>query len=525
MQMNRFTSLSLSSLCSVVVSAGSLFAAAQPGDDLQAILDSGSDLELQPNTVYEIKETLRYKADGQKISTIGAQGIETYATLRLVDTETPQLIHNHAMDNIVLEKVILDGNRYELSNMPSESPRKWHPLVQFGGPDANNQTAQDCVFIAPRTWSTLKLHEGATGLVARNNIFIGAGTGPRGNGRDLREQAFDWGDGITCAAEGGIIVNNLILDPTDVGIVAFGAPGTQIRENTIATISRESLGGINLVDALGVYEMDDKEGYFSYLGTVVEDNLLDAFGGRIHIAFPIGASPWVPNNAHKILYGGTVRNNHLSGLAGGYGYVAHGIDGFTIEGNTTDAKFSGLGDGLNRQLRPVPAAPFLFDSRTIGDSKLQSEFVAADTKLEHLLRCNHGPRDATGYRVYPYGKYEAQGVVLAAFVEMLARTPTEEESHYWVNYLGATKDTADNLRRTLMTTQEFQALHGYINPNKLHTFRNELWFQTLSQVLGGRSLNQMSSKELYMQAKAALQTPDNRKNLILSGQSIPELED
>lgn len=523
--MNRFTSLSLSSLCALVASAGCLFSAAQPGDDLQAILDSGSDLELQPNAIYEIEETLRYKADGQKITTIGARGIETYATLRLVNPETPQLIHNHAMDDIVLEKVILDGNRYELSNMPSESPRKWHPLVQFGGPDANNQTAQDCVFIAPRTWSTLKLHEGATGLVARNNIFIGAGTGPRGNGRDLREQAFDWGDGITCAAEGSLIVNNLILDPTDVGIVAFGAPGTQIRENTIATISRESLGGINMVDALSCYEMEDKEGHFSYVGTVIEDNLIDAFGGRIHIALPMGASPWVPNNSHKILYGGTVRNNHLTGLAGGYGYVAHGIDGFTIEGNTTDAKFSGLGDGLNRQLRPVPAAPFLFDSRTIGNTKLQPEFVAADTKLEHLLRCNHGPRDETGYRVYPYGKYEAEGVVLAAFVEMLARKPTAEETQYWTNYLGATKDTADNLRRTLMASPEFNVLHGFINPNKLHTFRNELWFQALSHVLAGRNLQELSSKMLYTQTKAALLKPNKRKKFSFSSELSTELED
>jgi hypothetical protein len=42
--------------------------------------------------------------------------------------------------------------------------------------------------------------------------------------------------------------------------------------------------------------------------------------------------------------GQEVRNYHINGAAAGYGYVANGLDGFEILGNTSDATCSGLGE-------------------------------------------------------------------------------------------------------------------------------------------------------------------------------------
>ena len=42
-----------------------------------------------------------------------------------------------------------------------------------------------------------------------------------------------WADGISYSCWNGLVQNNMINNPTDGGIVLFGAPGTLVRNNTI----------------------------------------------------------------------------------------------------------------------------------------------------------------------------------------------------------------------------------------------------------------------------------------------------
>lgn len=42
-----------------------------------------------------------------------------------------------------------------------------------------------------------------------------------------------WADGISFACANGLVQNNMIDNPTDGGIVLFGAPGTLVQNNTI----------------------------------------------------------------------------------------------------------------------------------------------------------------------------------------------------------------------------------------------------------------------------------------------------
>ena len=212
---------------------------ASPKDDLQAILDSGDDLLLRKGKVYKIKDILKFKKAGQKISTKGATRISEYATLRLVKVTpkhddpnpdfigTMRLLSGQQLPNIVIENIIIDGNRYATSTPPPRS--KPQPAMIFlGGKKGKNQVIRNCVMINTRTWSTLKLHEGGEDILAENNIIIGAGAGARGNGRETREGPFSWGDGVSCAARNSTIRNNLIIDPADAGIVIFAAPGTLV---------------------------------------------------------------------------------------------------------------------------------------------------------------------------------------------------------------------------------------------------------------------------------------------------------
>lgn len=104
------------------------------------------------------------------------------------------------------------------------------------------------------------MFQGAEGVRVTNNLI-----GPAGFGDDVGEGG-RWADGISYAAQNGLVAGNRVLDATDGGIgesgshldricdielyrlVIFGAPGTLVTSNTIITSTRLGLGAINMVD-------------------------------------------------------------------------------------------------------------------------------------------------------------------------------------------------------------------------------------------------------------------------------------
>lgn len=472
---------------------------AKPGDDLQAVLNMGDDLVLQAGAVYSITQPLSYKKPGQKIYTKDARYPAQFATLRLADKKQTQLVEAGGIEGAVLEHVICDGQRYGLSVIPkAEAAGKLPPsLVFFGGKGGDNQIVRECVFLNARSWSTLKVHEGASRCLIENNFIFGAGADCRGNGRETGERELKWGDGITFAARDSIVRNNLIIDPTDVGFVLFGSPGTVAEENVVAAVSRESLGGANLVDPISYYKLSETE--TDYRGVKVRNNTVDAFGARIHMGYPVGAPQWAPKNRGQFLTGGEVTGNTMSGGAGGYGFVAHTIKGWKITGNKSTASYSGIADGLGPNNRTHEPAAFVYNPETVIDSELQSEFVKCHPHIDHLLRCNHGPLDANGYRIYPYGDAEVRAVVEAAYLEMLGRPADEGGMKESAALLQANTLNADGLRRRMMASTEFKNLFGYIPPEQLHLYRTKLWFGLCNAIIRDAG-KWPSARDLYNQA-------------------------
>jgi len=468
------------------VKAGPSYKLVRPGGDLQAVLDSGRDLLLEKKGIYEISETLVYKFPGQKISTKDAVYISDYATLRITAPNLMMLIDGGRKDNIVLKNVILDGNRYELGIVPKKEVTGGGgqpPMVFFGGDGAEGQKVIDNVFMSTRTWSTLKVHDGALNTLVEGNIFLGAGVDARGNGREKREVPFNWGDAVSCAAEKTTVRNNLMIDPTDVGIAFYGAPGSVAQNNVVSCISRESLGGINMVDGF-LYPMEDGEERFSYQGTVVRNNYIDSFGARIHISIPMGAGIWVPRTKDKTLVGATVHDNTIAGGAAGYGFVVNGVDKFSVYGNKSIASHSGVGDGLRPAFTNYPdkPGPFLFNPDRVTNSRLQKEFKPKERHLLHLLRCNLGKTNELGYRIYEYGNYEVRAVINAAYLEMLGREPSQKEMEDNIVWLQKDRVSGDQLRRKLIAGDEFKKKFGTVAPDYLHPYRLKLWMGILDGI-------------------------------------------
>jgi hypothetical protein len=492
----------------------------KPGEDLQAVLDSGNDLVLQMGAVYPVTKTLQYKKAGQKIYTEGAQYPAQYATLKIASKEVMLLLNAGGVKGAVLERVVCDGNRYEMSVVPKPAigGGGQPPLVHFGGDGGDNQIVRECVFMSTRTWSTLKLHEGASNALAENNLFFGAGVDPRGNGRDLNEVPFGWGDAISCAARDSLIRNNLIIDPTDVGVVLYCAPGTVVEDNAIASISRESLGGINLVDGLDYYAIDAEKTLFDYRGAKVRNNYIDAYGARIHMHIPVGCVPWVPHWRGKILVGGEVTGNTLTGGAGAYGMVAHGIKDWKITGNISTASYSGLAEYGDHKNPPDDVAPFLYDAATVENCELQPEFKPAQRHIEHLLRTQFAPEDENGYQMHDYGDAEVKAVVEAAYLEMLGRPADEKGLKANIQLLRERKLNADGLRRRMMASTEFKNRFGYVPPEQLHPYRVKLWFGICNELIRQNGKFPKAGK-LYQDALGSL---NNNKRQLLKIDRIDE---
>ncbi len=452
-------------------------AAVQPGENLQAILDRGDDLVLQQGAVYPISQPLKYKKPGQKIFTAGATNLSDYATLLLVNSNAVEVLNASGVPGATLERVIVDGNRYRLS-APHKMPKTPQaPMMSFGGKGAEGQIVRNNFFRSTRSWSTMQIREGGNHILVENNM---AGVDPRGNGRETHEVPFAWSDGFSCAAENTIIRNNLIIDPTDVGIVLYGAPGSLAEGNVIASVSRESLGGVNMVDPLSPYLMKGSTNRFDYQGDVVRDNFIDALGARIHIGLPMGGPIWGPKSLGTILVGAEICGNTMAGGAAAYGFVLNGVDQFNVHDNRSIASYSGIGEGLKANNPPDEPGAFLFDPKQIGDSKLQAEFKPCSRYLVHLLRANHGITNALGYRVYAYGEAEVKAAVTTAYLEMLQRAPTAVELAAQIQWLQEGKHTADELRRKLMTGEEFVRQFGSVSPDDLQLYRQKLWFDLLN---------------------------------------------
>lgn len=101
--------------------------------------------------------------------------------------------------------------------------------IEMGGSNSD-QLIEFVHSYDPRSWSCLHVAEGA---LSCNNVTVqNNDIGPCGS--DAFQQ---WADGISVSCRSAVVRNNLVMDPTDGGIVVFGSPGTLVYNNTIWVVN------------------------------------------------------------------------------------------------------------------------------------------------------------------------------------------------------------------------------------------------------------------------------------------------
>ncbi|KAI0751072.1 hypothetical protein C8Q80DRAFT_1155380 [Daedaleopsis nitida] len=351
-------------------------------DRLNTLLNSsgpGYTLPLCPGVQYLIQAPLLFSAPEQEISTVGYPVGDDRATLVVAGPVANGQGHTTAVDGtcqncsgVKLRHVQINGTR------GGASPTAGGANIEMGGSNSG-QLVEFVRSYDPRSWSCLHISEGAlscTNVTVQNNDI-----GPCGS-----DTFQEWADGISVSCQNSLIRNNMVNNPTDGGIVLFGAPGTVVEGNTIWVESMTLLGGINMVD------YDPWNG--NYTGTVVQNNVI--YGGFasdpavagdtkgendedaiIKIGIAIGPRTWFGDRyLNNVSTSGTVLNNQLSG-AFGYGVAISSAQNFTVQDNTLIGNTSFIGSrGPNcstADTTPTPAA-FVQDQNTVQSSSIQNSF-------------------------------------------------------------------------------------------------------------------------------------------------------
>lgn len=329
--------------------------------DINAVLTGGgAKAVLCPNAVFELAAPITFSAPNQEVSTQGYPTDQTRAVLVVRGSNQTSAVNGGGQSAAVLRSVQVDGNRPVLGGLKGDA------LIEMGG-SGTDQTVRDIVAREPRSWSALHFFEGAVSdnvPQCQRATIVDNQIGPSG------QDDGTWADGISLACGTSLVQGNTVTDATDGAIVVFGAPGSTIQNNTIVAVSRQLLGGINMVDFAPVGG--------NYTGTVVKNNVIDGRSDFIKVGIAMGPSIWSCSSGTN--YGATVTGNTVQGQNIGYGYAVNGVTNWTVSGNVDTARHVGApGSGCGG----MPSAPGGFQVQSATSSTLQPEFQNA--QLQYLL--------------------------------------------------------------------------------------------------------------------------------------------
>lgn len=352
-------------------------------DRMNQLLTSGGNgyvLSLCPGRQYFITQPIAFAAPNQEISTQGYPTGSERATLVVSGPVSNGQGHTNAVDGtcancsgVKLRNIQINGTR------AGAPPTQGGANIEMGGGNSG-QLIEYVHSFDPRSWSCLHVAEGpftCSGVVIQNNDIGPCGT----------DTFQEWADGISLSCSNSIVRNNTISDPTDGGIVVFGAPGSLIQNNTILVQNATCLGGINLVD------YDPWMG--NYTNTVVRDNTI--YGGFatdvqdastdpkgenkedaiIKIGIAVGPRTWFGDRYLKnVSFSGAILSNRLSG-AFGYAMAVTSARNFTIQNNALFGNTSFIGSRgpncTNYDATPTPQ-PFVVDYNNTEGLTLQPGF-------------------------------------------------------------------------------------------------------------------------------------------------------
>lgn len=334
------------------------------GDEssIQKVLKGkGAKAILCKNSVFYLNKPVTFTAPEQELYTEGLATDSSRALLKIKNKNISAAIIGYNTSGIKIKNIRVDGNRRELGRLTS------HGLILIGG-NAQNQEVDHIEAFDTRSWTTLHINFGDFYVDSSNNKQSRCKNAKVTNntiGPSGWLEGGEWADGISLQCGESLVANNTITDVTDGGIVIFGAPGSYIINNTITAVNKALFIGIGLVD----YAYDG-----NYIGTTITGNIINAQGAYVKVGIGMGPSVWwcLKPGENKINRGGIVTNNRIIGQYFGYGFLASGVKDWTVEGNISTARHTGITKNSCSIPNSAPA-PFLIQQNN-SQGNFQNEF-------------------------------------------------------------------------------------------------------------------------------------------------------
>ncbi|HZM82828.1 MAG TPA: hypothetical protein VFC19_44495 [Candidatus Limnocylindrales bacterium] len=330
-----------------------------------ALNGPGAVAVLCQDAVFTLSNSVSFTAPNQRLTTDGQPTDDRRALLRLAHGGMTVAVSMENQSGVVLENIRIDGMGREFGN------RQGAALVYTGG-NASDQIVRHIKAGNTRGWPMIVMFHG----VISNNTPACQRVSVVSNefGPSMADNGFG-SDGIMVACGNSLVANNLVRDPTDVGIVIFGAPGTLVQGNHVVAETQELPGGIHMVD---YHPMGG-----NYTNTRVDGNIVEARGHFIRVGIAVG--PWVygfcDDPTGIISSGGSVTNNTLRGQFMGFGLAVAGVANFYIAGNVDESRHVGrtsVGGCGGFPPQPYASPGFLYHPSYVRGTSLQPGFVAAN---------------------------------------------------------------------------------------------------------------------------------------------------
>ncbi|GAA5892726.1 hypothetical protein JCM6882_000566 [Rhodosporidiobolus microsporus] len=345
-----------------------------------------------------------FSAADQTLTTYGA--FSTRAKLVVNDASFTCAVYaaNQGLDRVTLSNVEINGNRPKFGWSSNGLA-----LIEMGG-NSVGQSIKNVKAYEPRGWSALHALEGSdnqcSGMIITDNQLGPAGNAPSGAAQfrmarlkrgDADYTPGQWADGISLACKESTVTGNTITDATDGGIVIFGAPGSNVKSNTIVAENRVLMGGINAVD------------YYPFLGNfgdvVVSGNTFNAKSTLMKVGIAAGPSTWGSNSAALKTFGGSfVSNTFTSGTKNGYFGYALSVAGHQaskfLGNNALGANFGGVFSAACQPNMPKPQFSIYNPVLSLGNA-LQTSCKASAYSLAICL----GPGNITDSGVTNFGSF------------------------------------------------------------------------------------------------------------------------
>lgn len=344
---------------------------------------AGTTVTLCAGSTIRLTQKVRFTADRQTLTSDPVRR----ARLVLSSPDLLQAINTLGFDDAHLSNIVVNGNR------AGRKKNEYVPehLVVAGASTTEDGhvtgfRAHNIRLENSRTGSLLTLLRWNTCTDAQitDSEFIDAGDS-MADEDGLKVTDFppyhSWADGIRVDCSNTVLRGNTIVDATDGAIIIFGSPGTIVENNHIIQRTKDTLGGINLVDATTGGD---------FTGVVVRNNRITADGGFIRNAISMGNPSWTcggPGNSAPAFWGAKVTGNVLDGDTMGWGMMATRVKDWQVTGNVSRARHTGIATTNCDGDFAVPGS-FHF-SKTLGwpvdqvQGTFQPEFV--DSPISHPL--------------------------------------------------------------------------------------------------------------------------------------------